>query len=225
MQGRLTAAACFAACLAAAIEARATHVCPGRPNGTVDFGPFPDPPFQHAHAIGAPCPDASATAEAGAIALAGGGFDIGQDGDQLLFAYSVAPGDFSARVTVAAKNLVPGSRWGKFGIMARQDCSDRSRYTLIHDCGENLEDNTRLSHRPTHGGSDNFETVPAGNFKHARSLRLDRRGGVFTAYVLDETGDFGTAPGTWLEVGRNDWGFTAPPAVLLGLAVSSHSEC
>jgi hypothetical protein len=203
----------------------------------VEYGPFTDPNFTHAHSIGLPCPGTGVSKPgAGQLKIDGAGEDIWQNGDQFMFAYSAVTGDFSARVTLAERvypAITPISRWGKHGIMARQDCSVRSRYTFIHDHGEDPQDTTRMAVRPTHGGANNFEITPAAACdpfvdplcNHATTVRLDRCGSEFITFILDDQGFFGGNPGDWVEVGRHDWGQDAPATVQVGLAVTSHAGC
>jgi uncharacterized repeat protein (TIGR01451 family) len=193
-----------------------------------EYGPFSNPDFDHAHNIGLHCLGTSVTSpQSGTLTIAGAGTDIWVGGDQFLFAYKPVTGDFSARVTITDRAFVPGSRWGKHGIMARQDCTITSRYSFIHDQGEDLQDATRMANRPTHGGADNFEIVPAAVApnNHANTLRLDRCGNEFISFVLDETGSFGGGPGDWVEIGRHEWAIDPPETVLVGLAVTSHANC
>jgi hypothetical protein len=191
--------------------------------------------FDHGHNIGAPCPGTNITEPSpGTYLIEGAGNDIWQDGDQFMFAYNTVSGDFSARVTIVNREHPPvaASRWGKHGIMARQDCNIRSRYSFVHDHGADLQDTTRFATRPTHGGRDNFEITPAANCdrgidpacNHANTLRLDRCGNEFISYVIDETGAFGGDPGAWVEIGRYDWGPDAPASVEVGLAVTTHNS-
>jgi hypothetical protein len=105
----------------------------------LDMGPFPGSGLSHGAFIGPPCAGAWIDSSVpGTTVLHAAGADIWRDGDQFLFAYSRVAGDFSARVTITGRAFVPGSRWGKHGIMARQDLSPRSRYTLLNDNGANL---------------------------------------------------------------------------------------
>jgi hypothetical protein len=196
-----------------------------------EHGPFTNPDFTHAHPIGLECAGTSITRPAaGTLVIAGAGGDIWQGGDQFMFAYTEVTGDFSARVTVTDRVFAAGSRWGKHGIMARQDCSTRARYSFIHDSNDGPAgelDPTRMANRPTHGGADNFEITPAAATPdhHANTLRLDRCGNEFIAYVLDEVGSFGGSPGDWVEIGRNAWVTDPPASVQVGLAVTSHQGC
>jgi hypothetical protein len=180
----------------------------------------------NAHMVGPDCPDARAeSCGAGCISMAGPGADIWRAGDHFLFAYEEVTGDFSASVSITGREFPPGSRWGKHGVMVREDCGERSRYSFIHDNAEDLQDATRFAYRRTHGGADNLEVlgpIPAGT--HFDALRLDRCGSVFVGYVRDEQDVLGRA-GEWVEVGRHDWGEGAPATVRLGLAVNSHTGC
>jgi hypothetical protein len=197
------------------------------PNPT-KHGPLSD--FEHAHNIGRPCPGTRISEPVpGTVTIAGAGEDIWQNGDQFMYAYKAVTGDFSARATIVDREFAPGSRWGKHGIMARQDCSPRSRYSFMHDHGADLQDAARFATRPTHGGADNFELghntiLPAGT--HYDTLRLDRCGNRFTGYVLNQDGQVpGFADGEWVQVGEWDWGSSAPNTVQIGLAVTSHMAC
>jgi hypothetical protein len=193
-----------------------------------NYGPIANPDFPNAHNIGAQCPATNITNPApGAIVITGAGADIWQGGDQFMYAYKPVTGDFSARVTITDRVFTTANRWGKHGIMARQDCSVRSRYSFVHDQGADPQDATRFASRPTHAGADNFETNPpaVAPDNHANTLRLDRCGDEFIGYVLDEVGSFGGAPGDWVEVGRHTWAVDAPATVQLGLAVTSHDGC
>jgi len=213
------------------------------PPATTDVGgSLNNPDFEHAHNIGPACSDTSITQPSpGTTVIAGAGNDIWQTGDQFMYAYSTVTGDFSARVTITGREHpfvdrnsdgLNDSRWGKHGIMARQDCSARSRYSFMHDHGADLQDTTRFAARPTHGGGDNFEITPATNCdrglepecNHANTLRLDRCGNEFIGFLLDEEGAFGATPGAWVEVGRHDWGPDAPASVEVGLAVTTHNS-
>ena len=191
-----------------------------------NYGPLLGGAFPIGHAIGAECAGTGITdLGGGALRIDGAGADIWTGGDQFMYASDSVTGDFSASVSIVERVFAPGSQWGKHGIMARQDCSVRSRYSFIHDNGEIVADQTRFATRPTHGGADNFEQlgpIPAGT--HFDALRLDRCDNTFIGYVRDDAGLLGPA-GEWVEVGRQDWGPEAPATVRLGLAVTSHAGC
>ncbi len=188
--------------------------------------------FENAHTIGPRCPDLAAMTpeeifnvdqDAGTIQISGSGADIWTNGDTFSFAYNTVEGDFSARVTYAATDYAPGSRWGKNGIMARQDCSQRSRYSFTHENGEDPQDATTAAGRRTHGGNDNFELrLPIAGM-HVNTLRLDREGNTFISYVLDEDGSLSGVPCSWFELHRETWADPVPAEVQVGLAVTSHT--
>jgi hypothetical protein len=194
-----------------------------------DYGPFSSPDFPHGHAIGAQCAGAAASSpQPGTLVIAGAGEDIGPRGDQLLFAYQEVSGSFTARVKIASVTYAPGSRLGVVGIMARQDCSPRSRYSLLSEHGEADFDPASFRYRPSHGGADDVDSsgpLAAFSSTHFQTLRLDRCGNTFIGYVLDENGIVNGNPGEWVEIDRNDWPQGAPAKVLLGLAVNSHQLC
>jgi hypothetical protein len=193
-----------------------------------DLGSLGDLDFAHAHRLGGGCTGMSVeSCGAGCTRISGAGGDIWQTGDRFAFAYTEVAGDFSASVVITERAFPPGSRWGRLGILARQDCSPYSRYSFLHDNGENPIDATRFSARPTHGGSDDLELhgpIPPFSGAHFDRLRLDRCGSEFIGYVLDEKGLYGE-PGSWVEVGRLDWGDSAPDSVQVGLAVTSGQGC
>ncbi len=188
--------------------------------------------FEHAHHIGpgSACADTGVSTEGdGSISITGSGPDIWTNGDTFRYAYSEVTGDFSARVTITDSDFAPGSRWGKHGIMARENCNFKSRYAFIHDSGENREDNVRLAFRPNHLGAGNQEVSTAPPATHANTLRLDRVGNEFIAYAWDETGELSGVTCQWLEIGRYEWvspdeGETpVPETIQVGLAVTSHT--
>jgi hypothetical protein len=199
-----------------------------------DHGPIADPAFPHVHSIGwGECPgNGAANPSPGEIVMTGGGFNLWSLGDAFLFAHTEAAGDFSAQVTITDRQWVPGSRWGRAGIMARQDCSRRARYSLIDDTGEDPADGNRFESRMTQGGSDNneYDDHPFIG-QHSSTLRLDRCGSTFTGYVLSEDdpaspgeGTFGGPVGEWVEIGSHEWA-DAPDSVFLGLVVESNVFC
>jgi hypothetical protein len=174
-----------------------------------------------AHDIGAPCAAGSTAFDptTGEYAVTGSGTDIWQGGDQFQFAYREITGDFFVAVAhIKERQWADGSRWGKVGIMARQDCTARSRYAMMQDHGVDPQDQTRFAARPTQGGADNFEQWTLGAGNHRDWLRLDRSGSVFKGYTSTD----GLA---WELTGSVDFGATAPPTVLLGLGVCSHTGC
>jgi hypothetical protein len=117
--------------------------------------------------------------------------NIGEDiwvlGDSFTFAYNKIAGDFVLTAHVAERSEAPG-RWGKHGVMARQDVTTRSRYSFLHDQqdpvshGDDDLDQTRWASRSTHGGSDNYETVVLAPSEHHDWLRIKRAGSVLKSY-------------------------------------------
>ncbi|MBI4603751.1 MAG: hypothetical protein HY721_17490 [Planctomycetes bacterium] len=174
--------------------------------------------WQDARDIGAPCVEGSTVDVGdGSDTITGAGADIWQTGDQFQFAYVEAHGDFAFTTRISDRIWAPGSRWGKVGIMARQSHSSRSRYVSVQDHGIDLQDATRWASRPTHAGSDNYETVPLPPGTHHDWLRLERAGDTFIGSSSEDGA-------TWIEQGRETW-TDAPATVLLGLHVCSHADC
>ena len=169
--------------------------------------------------VGLPCVPGATTESAGRYSVSGGGIDIWTGGDQFQFAHVRLQGNFDMKARMPAKMWAPGSRWGKVGIMARQDLTSTSRYTMIQEHGEDTVDAARLATRPTHGGADNVEEGVGTGAAHPTWVRLSRTGNVFRGY----TSTNGTS---WTQVGPDkDWGTSAPAIVYLGLAVCSHADC
>jgi hypothetical protein len=197
-----------------------------------DHGPVVEFGFSHAHVVGASDgPDSADMPTPGKLVVQGGGteFPFYQrpwfTPDRLFYAYRDIAGDFSARVTIAGRDLPKNAIWAVCGIMAREDCSLRSRYSFIQDVGDG----------PPTGTNFDGRTTPAPfpfPGQHANTLRLDRCGNVFKGYVLSEPdpqdpskGTFGGKPGEWVSLGEEDWSADAPPSVLVGLAVTSNLNC
>jgi hypothetical protein len=183
--------------------------------------------------IGSPCAGGGTVfREPGTYEVTGTGADIWATGDQFQFAFSRLEGDFSISAHIAKRDWggpSPASRWGKFGLMARQDCDRLSRYAFVHDSSPNSDpqvpdasgedpDSIRFAGRSTNGGNDNFEAGngPAGD--HPDFLRIDRAGSHFLGYASANGVD-------WRLLNDMDWGPNAPGEVLVGLAVTSHGCC
>ncbi len=193
-----------------------------------EWGPFPGfgsgLPLTKGHVIGISpeCSGTSVTQSDQELTIVGSGYDIWdhRNGDEFLFAYGEVAGDFSAEVTVASRGDTHPieTQWGKHGIMARQDCSQLSRYTMMSateiDKGENFN---RMQFRTVHGERSSGAIPAVGvpvSLPPQDHIRLDRVGNEFIGY-------FQLVPGEWTEMARHDWGDDAPETVLLGLAVDS----
>jgi hypothetical protein len=213
-------------------------------------GPFDD----HRDIIVNPeCPDGNGDAvedAAGVYTLTSVGEDIWQNGDTFHFAYNVVSGNFDVTAHVLERVSAVGGRWGKHGVMARQDLTHSSRYTFTHDnigdvdavtgAPENNDDSTRQAGRPTHGGDDNYESTPYPSNPSGDGVDdyCDGAGPdngtcevVHDDYLrLERVGSVFTSysrgdPGDpWTVLGQHDWGASAPVEVLVGLAVTSHSS-
>jgi hypothetical protein len=177
--------------------------------------------FPVAHDIGSPCTPGTTEYDPSmdAYTVTGSGADIWTGGDQFQFAYKEQAGDYFILIAHAAeKQWAPGSRWGKVGIMAREDCTNFCPYAMMQIHGAAPQDQDRFAARPTYGAGDNFEQTALAAAQHRDWMRLDRDGSVFTGYFsVDGT--------NWERQGSVDLGPTAPAQVLLGLAVCGHVGC
>ena len=178
-------------------------------------------PYSVAHDVGNPCVlgDSTYDTASGTYSVTGSGTEIWQGGDQFQYAYRIVPGDFFIAIAhIADRQWAPGSRWGKVGILAREDCTFRSRYAMMQDHGEDLQDATRFAARPTYGGADNFEQLTLAGGVHRDWMRLDRQGASLTGYTSED----GV---TWEKQGTVSFAGGGPPSMLLGLAVCGHGGC
>jgi hypothetical protein len=62
--------------------------------------------------------------------MTGGGIEIWNGGDNMNFLYREVSGDFVATAHVLSRDL-QGSAWGKYGLMARQNCHPDSRHEFM----------------------------------------------------------------------------------------------
>ncbi len=185
---------------------------------------------------------------AGVYTLTSSGEDVWVNGDTFQYAYNAMRGDFDVQVTILDRTPAALSRWGKHGIMARQDLTTRSRYTTAQDAigrveglgvdVDNNDDSTMAAGRRTHGGNDNFEIQPypvnpSENFDdYCDGVGLDdgtctvvhhdylRLTRVGNVFTAYSRGDPAEA---WGLLGSHDWGSNAPQDVLVGLYATSHS--
>jgi hypothetical protein len=131
-----------------------------------------------AHDVGNPCVlgDSTYDAASGTYSVTGSGTDIWQGGDQFQYAYRIVPGDFSSRSpTSPTGSGLPAPAGAKSESSRGEDCTFRSRYAMMQDHGEDLQDATRFAARPTYGGADNFEQLTLAGGVHRDWMRLDRR--------------------------------------------------
>ncbi|MBI4601432.1 MAG: lamin tail domain-containing protein, partial [Planctomycetes bacterium] len=188
----------------------------GPPTGGGPVGSFTD----HRD-VGFPCSpgDTTFASGTGRYTISGSGLDIWQGGDQFHFAYVKVRGDFEMRAHIVSRAWST-DRWGKGGIMARQDLTASARYAFVHDNPN--PDGARMAIRPTHGGADNAEPAVLADGTHPTWYRLRRVGNTISGF-------HSTNGTSWTEL--NDAGTALPMSwaggtdVYLGFALTSHSNC
>ena len=190
---------------------RARYDVPAAP---ANIGPLRDPPFDHVHTIGAPCPEIGARSDGGRLVMTGGGSRFGEGDDDLLFAYSERLGNFDASVELGPGETDDIPR-GQAGILVREDCGPRSRSVFVYydtDRGR-----VTAANRSDHDVGDvEFREGSPGLLPD--SVRLTRLGNLFIAYGRIPAGD-------WTEFARFSWGASAPEGLLLGVALTSGEGC
>jgi hypothetical protein len=197
---------------------------PGAQNPCWDPDVVPPPPgagggpvgsFTDRQDVGLPCVpgDTTFVSATGRYSISGSGADIWQGGDQFQFAYVKVEGNFDIKARLVSRAWST-SRWGKGGIMARQDLTSSSRYAFVHDNPD--PDGARMAIRPTHGGSDNAEPFVLADGTHPTWYRLQR-----TATTI--TGSYSANGTAWTAFGDMAW--SGGTTVYLGLALTSHSSC
>ena len=170
----------------------------------------------------------SATYDAGTdeYTLADSWGDIWQEGDTFTFAYSQVRGDFTLTARIAERNPHPFCRWGRNGLMIRQDLTNASRLNLIFDNlwgeeaiaaggnGGQSEQKLTWGYRRVHGNvgsiTPNQETQLDGDW-----LQIERSGDTMIGYFSQDGAN-------WTELKRSTWS-EAPEAVLVGLALSGRA--
>ncbi len=183
--------------------------------------------------IGHPCGRGETTVKApGVYSITAGGNDIWVCGDQYQFAYRPLKGDFTVTAHVADRRWggrYPPSRWGKFGLMARENCEERSRYAFVMDTTPNQDpptpdgvdpDGIGFQGSSVRGKNEDLylDAKGAVGIPHPDYLRLERAGNEFIAFASSD----GAA---WTRIGSIDWGASAPCTVLVGIAATSHAGC
>jgi hypothetical protein len=182
--------------------------------------------------IGGPCAAAGGdtTYLDGTYVVRGGGAELWDSTEQFQFAYRRVRGDFTISARVASRPYDdPGepnapSRHGKFGLMARQDCSTFSRYSALEDQTESGDgtdpDTYGFQYQPVHGSQQDTRWAGggAGGIKHPDYIRLTRVGSLVSGYASRD-GE------SWTQVASHDWGEDAPCEIAVGLYVCSHAGC
>ena len=186
-----------------------------------DLGPFSD--FTHGHDIGNEGCTGTGIVEdpPGVYTITGAGSDIWNNADQFTYAYREISGNFRAQIHIVDR-ILGASEWAKHGIMARENCSPGSRYSIVCDqnnAGLTMGVGNCFQWRPAQDAGAAWPgSSPLGGVHHDY-VRLERLGSVFTGY----SSATGEAP--WIRLGSFDWGADAPDTVQVGLAVTSHDGC
>ena len=162
--------------------------------------------------IGSPTPAGSQSYDpnTGTWTVAGGGADIGGTSDQFRFVSAPLGGDgtVSARVATQAN----AGTQGKAGVMVRATTDPGSpEYSVLVTPGAGI----KVQVRATQGGTTTKVANPAG--AAPAYLRITRAGSTFTAATSPNGSTWTTIPGSATVL-------ALPPAVLVGLAVTSHSS-
>ncbi len=186
----------------------------------------------------------------GVYTVNGAGRDIHGGADFAHFAYKRITGDFDIKVKVDsvranaedlgyAATAETVDRWGRFGLMAREDCDQSSRQVMCNqpskDDRGNLDpaDDTFFEfaghlRRETKGGGtstgqgNDYYTNEGDNHvpfngQMPAYMRLTRVGNNFCTYTSQNGTD-------WVFQVCDDWGDGAPATVRAGLVVSSHLD-
>lgn len=217
---------------------------------SINFDGFQTGPvgaFDTSHDIGSPptVGTTAYTAATGSYMTAGSGADIWNGGDDFHYAYKAMTGDFLAECRITAiSDPAGGTRWGRFGLMARWTCDRNSKYSMIVELGSDNVDTPRHQFRTNHldnaGTNDSMQVSdgffaddglgyadvradiggPAGPRRPAW-MRIVRQG--ISLYTFLANDDGAGHPGKWCAVGSDS--VTNLPAVLLvGMAVQSHGS-
>ncbi|MEM7233079.1 MAG: hypothetical protein AAF517_12925, partial [Planctomycetota bacterium] len=190
--------------------------------------------FGRAELIGEDAGGGSNAEESGGIyeSVSTTGGDIVGSEDSFVFQYAPLTGNFDVAIEILDSSHETGlGRWGKFGLMARQDSSECSRYSMLMDHLPNLSDPLRSATRSKHDTCDSYEETagPGGGFTHPRFQRLVRKGTVIEGWVSNHGGlSNGTLDSCiddhWTLVFSHDWGADSPTTLLVGFANSEHSS-
>jgi hypothetical protein len=182
--------------------------------------------------------DTKGTADPGddeytSISTSGG--DLWANGDDFLFQYTLAGGDFDIAIEFLEKSGGNG-RWGKFGLIARESLDRCSRNTFVKDHLADLQDcaglEGRLGHLDCGGGLFGTDFFLGSSPCHPRFLRLTRRGNVFQGWGSDLPGlaDGSLNPRddcNWTPSSRLPgavWSEPAPDELFVGFFNSEHND-
>ncbi len=157
--------------------------------------------------------------------------DLWDGSNDFEFIYSRIEGDFDISIKETSKTHSGAGRWGKFGLIARQQLDGCSRHTIIQDHLADLQDFRSLSGRLTNNvcGTMYEERDEFGPdvSDHPIYYRLKRTGNVIRGYAADDAAvetDCGN-DALWTRIGReDDWGGDAPSKLFVGFANSEHGD-
>ncbi|MEM7262392.1 MAG: hypothetical protein AAF488_10420, partial [Planctomycetota bacterium] len=162
----------------------------------------------------------------------GQGQDIWTTGDEFHFAYRTVTGNFDISTHFLGRvDPGHGSRWGRYGLMARYNCDTDSAFHFHHGSlasawGPEPYDSFRNTRRLPDGNAssvgnehflrpDLFPNTP----QHPPWMRMQRIGPAIYQYVAE---DRGGRPGPWVMLGSSA-DPNMPTSLLAGVAVGSHS--
>lgn len=156
------------------------------------------------------------------------GGDIWAQGDTFEFAFQYVEGNFDIAVELVEKALPTRGRWGKFGLMVRQDLQFNSRFTAILDVGPHPPDDpdpARCILRRTHLITNDVGEilVPTPELVHPTFLRLTRRGNLVETWVSNTLGEDANPADDrlWVRVCADEW-LDSVSFVYIGFAYSVH---
>ncbi len=188
----------------------------------------------------------------GVYTINGAGGDIHGGSDRAHFAYKRITGDFDMRIKIDSVSVNDGDdpagypaesttadRWGRYGLMAREDCDQNSRQVMCNQPtkdargNKNAADDVQLEfaghlRRATKGGGtdtgqgNDYYTNEGDNHipfngQTPAYQRLTRVGNNFCTYTSQNGTD-------WVFQVCDDWGNGAPSTVRVGPVVSSHLD-
>jgi hypothetical protein len=188
--------------------------------------------FDTSHDIGNPPVQGSTTFDGTTYTQMSTGADFWDGGDDGHFAYKAVTGDFvaTARITSAANvPVVAGSRWGRYGLMARWNCNRGSKYSMACQTGTDVKDWPRHQWRVIHENNGNtrdnyqFDGPSSALLSHPNApwVRLVRAGTAIYSYLSDDDG--AGRPRQWQLLG-SDSSVSLPPTILVGMASHNHGS-